>query len=102
MNYLALSIGGNKVVVPNGIANGGITTLQHIIQVFINIFLIIIVVLAVFYIILGGFTWMTSGGEKSKIQTAKLQLTYAIIGLIISFLAFIIIKAVGNFFSIPF
>lgn len=33
-------------------------------------------------LIVGGFKWMTAGGDAKKAQSAQLTLTYAIIGLV--------------------
>ena len=49
----------------------------------INIFLLILGIVAVGLIILAGFKWMTSGGNEEKIDSAKRILKGAIIGLAI-------------------
>lgn len=52
---------------------------------------------AVIMIIIGGFRWMTAGGNEEKVETAKKILTAAIIGLIIVLLAWaIVIFATGT------
>ena len=43
--------------------------------------------IAVVMIIYGGFTWMTSGGNAQRIETAKKVITYAVVGLIIMILS---------------
>lgn len=51
---------------------------------------------AVIMILVGGFKWMTAGGNEEKIESAKKLLTAAIIGLIIVLLAWaIVIFAIG-------
>ncbi len=62
----------------------------------INIFSIVVGVIAVIMIIIGGLQYITSGGESGKITGAKNTLLYAIIGLIIVALAQIIVKFVIN------
>jgi heme O synthase-like polyprenyltransferase len=62
---------------------------------------------AMFFIIFGGFKFLTSGGDPKQVEGARKTLTYAIIGLILIFLAFAIIKLVGtitgaNCISLPF
>lgn len=52
--------------------------------------------IAVVMILIGGFKWMTAGGNEEKIESAKKLLTAAIIGLVIILLAWaIVIFAVG-------
>lgn len=68
------------------------TTLADI----INIISIIVGVVAVIMIIIGGFRYITSGGNSEKVTTAKNTILYGIIGLIIVALAQIIVKFVLN------
>src|SRR3989344_2152535 len=35
------------------------------------------------YLLLGGFTWITSGGDKTKLETARNRITNAIVGIIV-------------------
>jgi hypothetical protein len=44
----------------------------------------VIALLLVFaYLIMGGVEWITSGGEKSKTESARNKITSAVVGLII-------------------
>lgn len=47
--------------------------------------------IAVIMILIGGFKWMTAGGNEEKIESAKKLLTSAIIGLVIVLLAWAIV-----------
>ena len=49
-------------------------------------------VVAVVYIIIGGYQYMTSTGDPSKIKKAKDTILYAVIGLIVCVLAFAIVN----------
>jgi hypothetical protein len=49
---------------------------------------------AVGAIIIGGFMYMTSAGSEERIKLARSILTYAIIGLIVALLAYIIVNTV--------
>ena len=68
--------------------------LNHIIKEAINVFSVIVGVVAVIMIIVGGFRYITSGGQAEKITSAKNTILYAIVGLIIVALAQIIVKFV--------
>jgi hypothetical protein len=58
--------------------------------------------LALGFLIWGGISWITSGGDKTKIQAARNKLLYAIVGLVIIFLSVFIISIVGNIFGLNF
>jgi cysteine-rich repeat protein len=51
-------------------------------------------VIAVAYMVYGGFLWMTSAGEATRLKKAKDVLTNALIGLVIVFLSFAIVSFV--------
>ncbi len=56
-----------------------------------NIVAIVAGLVAVFIIILSGWKYITSGGDSSKIQSAKSTIMYAVIGLVVIALADVII-----------
>ncbi len=60
----------------------------------INIFSLVVGVVAVIMIIIGGFRYITSGGDSSNISSAKNTILYAIIGLIIVALSQTIVRFV--------
>ena len=59
--------------------------------------------LAIISIIIAGIKFLTSSGDEKKIASASSTLTYAIIGLAVTILAFVIIRVVQFFFgsSVP-
>ena len=57
-----------------------------------NIMLFIVGALAVIMIIWGGLRYATSGGNAANVTAAKNTIVYAIIGLIIAFLAFAVVN----------
>lgn len=59
--------------------------------------------IAIFFIIIGGIRIVTASGDMKKIQAAQGQITYAIIGLVVTILAFVIMQVVQYFFraSVP-
>ena len=71
-------------------------TLLDRIAVMINRSLMILAILFLIIIIVGGFKWMTSGGNQEDIEKAKKMLTAGIIGMIIVFFAFGISAFVFN------
>jgi glucose uptake protein GlcU len=58
--------------------------------------LYIVGIIAVIMLIWGGIRYVVSGGDAKKVTDAKNTILYAIIGLIISFLAYAIVRFVVN------
>ncbi|HWY79720.1 MAG TPA: hypothetical protein VNW29_05160 [Candidatus Sulfotelmatobacter sp.] len=56
--------------------------------------------IALFFLIWGGVRWITSGGDKAKVESARGTIIAAIIGLVISFLAFFILSLALSFFGL--
>lgn len=50
--------------------------------------------------IIGGIQWISSGGDKAKVEAARGRLTSAIIGLFIIFSVFAIAKVIETIFGI--
>lgn len=69
--------------------NGIITTV-------INIFSLIVGIVAVIMIVFGGFKYITSGGDSGNISGAKNTILYAIIGLVVVAFAQFIVQFVLN------
>ena len=59
-----------------------------------NTILYIVGIIAVIMLIIGGIRYVISGGDSKKVTDAKNTVLYAIISLIISFLAFAIVNFV--------
>ena len=77
------------------------TDVNDLIADVINIFSVIVGIVAVIMIIYGGFRYITSGGDSSKVTDSKNTILYAIIGLVIVAFAqfivkFVLAKATGS------
>lgn len=67
-----------------------------------NILLYLIGTVALVVLIWGGLQYITSGGDEKKIEKAKNTLTYAIIGLIVAIVAYVVVKFIlGEVFGAP-
>ena len=65
--------------------------------------IVIALMLAFLYLIMGGIQWITSGGDKAKTEEARDRITTALVGLAIVAAAWAIMRLVGFFFGIdPF
>jgi hypothetical protein len=72
----------------------GTQKIQDIVTLVVNIFSIVVGIVAVIMILVGGFKYITSGGDSGNITSAKNTIVYAIIGLVIVALAQFIVKFV--------
>jgi amino acid transporter len=66
----------------------------------VTIALIAAAIISLFFLIFGGIRWVTSGGDKAKVESARNTIIAAIIGLIIALLAFFIITIVLGLFGL--
>ncbi|MDQ3123972.1 MAG: pilin [bacterium] len=82
----------------NSNCNTGITNqdasakINSLIGSIINIFTLVVGVVSVLMIIVGGFKYITSGGDSTNVSGAKNTILYAIIGLVIVALAQTIVR----------
>ncbi len=98
MQNLALTLpGGEKITSPGNIPNVSVSPL---LQLGVTFLLVGAVLLTLFYLIYGGISFITSGGDKQKVVQARLKLTYAVVGLIVVFLSFFIINLIGGIFGV--
>lgn len=54
-------------------------------------------ILSFIFIIIAGIKFVTSSGDQKKLASAQATLTYAIIGLIVTIIAFMILRVVQYF-----
>lgn len=72
---------------------------NDIIGILVNVLLFIIGTLAVIMLIWGGIRYTTSAGNAAAITAAKNTITYAIVGLVVAFIAFAIVNWVLKIFN---
>lgn len=77
-----------------GSVNLGTKDLKDTIAEILNVLLGFLGVIAVVIILLGGFKWMTAGGEEEKVGEAKKLLSAGIIGLVVILSAYAIARFV--------
>ena len=76
------------------------TTLTKVIANGITILFIVATVASIIFLILGGIKWITSGGDKGKIEEARNWIIAAIIGLIITLASYFIISFILALFGL--
>jgi uncharacterized membrane protein len=75
-------------------------TVPRIVSGAIQLILVIAALVAFVFLIIGGIKWVTSGGDKEKTAGAQRTLTAALVGLVIVFAAWAIMKLLETFFGI--
>lgn len=105
-NILALTLSALPVaaqdqtlVIPSP-PNLQVTELGKLLSGVIGAILVLATLAAFFYLIIGGFQWITSGGDKGAIETAQKRIQAAILGLFIVFAAWAVMLVIGRFFGI--
>lgn len=68
----------------------------------VEIIYIVASIVFVFIVIISAFQWIISGGDKEAVGNARKRLTYAIIGITMLALAFVILKAIGQITGFEF
>lgn len=53
-----------------------------------------------FIMIVGAIQWITSGGDKNGLEAARSKILNALVGVILLFATFAIVKVIENFFGI--
>lgn len=77
-------------------------SILDIIATVIALGIIIASISSLIFIIVGGITFILSAGNDEKIKKAVHTIRYAIIGLVISFLAFFLVAWLSRLLDIPF
>jgi len=76
------------------------TSLGELINSLLTAIMAIAGLLILFYLVWGGIEWITSGGDKSKTESARNKITQAVIGIIILSSSVAIFYAVMQFLGV--
>ncbi len=78
---------------------GGISKfLSNLIALIFSIATIVLI----FMILWGAYDWLTSGGDKEKLENAKKKLINAFVGIMLFAIAFAVIRVLGQFTGFKF
>lgn len=83
------SFSGLEKLTVNGMVSGAI-----------SLVLIVVSLIFFFILVLGGLSWITSGGDEKKVAAARAKITNALIGLVIVFASWAIMKLIQSVFGI--
>jgi len=85
-----------------GSGNQGENIFAKIIAAVINLFFIAGSLAVLVYLLMGGLAYITSEGDKGKIEIAKSRLTSAVLGIVIIAATYTILTLLGQFLGINF
>jgi len=98
----------NKPSITNGVACSQPTDAPSVLfgdgsifTTIVNILLFIIGAVSVIMLIIGGIKYTVSGGDSGQVTSAKNTILYAVIGLVVAFLAFAIVNWVLGRLTTP-
>lgn len=75
---------------------GEVTKVSDLIIRIIEILLAVAGLIAVVFLIVGGFRYITAGGNEEAAESAKKTILNAIIGIVVVILAFVIVRVISN------
>lgn len=67
---------------PEGFTGGNLGYTE-LVKALVNLVFVVAAALTFFYLIFGAINWITSGGDKGKVEAARNKITAAVIGLLI-------------------
>lgn len=85
---------------PSGYGNLNSIDIGSLVSGTIKLLLLLTFIASFIFLMIGGFRWVLSGGDKAAVESAKGTLTAALIGLIITLLVWAIIWFVEQLFGI--
>lgn len=90
--------GGNtNVGTPIVAGTGYASNIGSIINFSLQVVMVIALLLVFGFLIMGGIEWITSGGEKSKTESARNKITAAVVGLVILAASYAILQLMLKF-----
>lgn len=72
------------------------TYTNNVLQAVFSIFFLVAVIYFVWHLMMAGYHLISTEGDPKKLEVARHQITYALIGLIAIFAVFAILKFVGT------
>lgn len=94
---IAQNIGNPILNYPNAT---GVSFFQGLLPALINLGFVAGSVFFIFNVIMGGIKWTSAGGDKGHLESARSQVTNAIIGLMILFSLYAVVSFMEYFFSV--
>lgn len=78
----------------------GATILGQLVSNLADGMLIFAFILAFMYLLVGGFSWITSGGDKANLESARNKIIHALVGVIVVASTWAVITLLGKFLGL--
>ena len=88
-----------EVIAPSGVPSRAVD-LNRVGTWIIGVFLVLLIVLSLGYLIFGATMWITSQGDKQKVESARKTITYSIIGMLLALFAITIVTFIGRLINV--
>jgi hypothetical protein len=75
-------------------------TFNNLFSALVTAAFVIASLIALAFLIFGGIKWITSGGDKAGVESARNMIVAALVGLVITFLAYLLLTILFNFFGL--
>jgi len=106
MKYLADAdlgtIGGGGLGPFGDNPGDGLTGITKMVSSIIGLMTIAAGIWFLFQILVGGFNWISAGGDKAKLQSSKDRITNSMVGIVVVVAAWAITALVGTFLGVDF
>jgi hypothetical protein len=90
----------NESDLGTGLSARPLEIISNIISGVIGFMTVAAAIYFIFMFLIGGYTWMTSMGDKHRLEEARDRIVNALIGLVIVVAGWAILALVGQFFGI--
>lgn len=85
----------------NDTANSA-TSFESLISIIIAVMTIIAGIWFMFSLLLGGIGWITAGGDKGQVESARKRISNAVTGLVIVVISVFLVSFVGQVLGVDF
>ena len=89
----------NPIFKQSGGSNG-LSFFQGVIPGFVGLSFVLGTLIFFFMLLWGSIQWISSGGDKQALEGARGRITNAVVGLVLLFASFAIIKLIQAFFHV--
>ena len=91
VGFVGPALAAIPVTPPNNVPT---STLPDLINTISSVILLLVGIVAVLFLIIGGFRYITASGVPEQVQSAKGTIMYAIIGIMVALLSYAIVQYV--------
>ena len=84
----------------NRSGTAGVSSISNLISAGFNIAIILAIIFVFVMLIMGGYGWISAGGDKAKVEEARTRITNAIIGLALIASSYAIFSIIDRFFGL--